>query len=561
MGLSVAEECLRMMTLEHLLQADGLAAPLATEEAQAVAEQLGQLAGLVVYPESITACDGGVYFLGRRQMAKHLGILAWEPRVLPAGGGWLIGRALATRSAESAVAGRRLADAVRFVGQKHTLSVQTRPAALIVCPADHTNAQALRAALPFVAPRPLGLHCSIGCGDRLGLATPGHVCAVRRGRMAPVLAQQSIRELTRTQRTPEEVLDAASWGAFQTGWRVGFGADADHLKTTEDLDRCAAASYTFYTIDPGDHVDDSAEQAEPSVVREKVESLPWAVLETTPQDLRRAYLTRPLEVEGGKIVFDEERLWRAAAKYGRAIAHTVTMYRHLSTRMEGRSFELEVSVDETESPTTPEQHYFIASQLQRLGVHWISLAPRFIGRFEKGVDYIGDLAAFEADTARQAAVARALGPYKLGLHSGSDKFSVYPILARLAGQLVHLKTAGTSYLEALRVVANVEPALFRQIAAFAIQRYAQDSRSYHVSADPSRLSPPDQLTDPQLASWLDSRDGRQVLHVTFGSVLTAQGPDGTYLFRDRFLSTLRLHEASYYAALAAHFERHIAPFT
>jgi len=407
----------------------------------------------------------------------------------------------------------------------------------------------------------MGTQCSIGCGDRLGLATPGHVRAVRRGRMAPVFAQQSIRELARTQRAPEEVLDAASWGVFQAGWRAGFGADADHLKTPEDTDRCVAAGYTFYTIDPGDHVDDLAERAEPSLVHEKVEGLPWADLETTPQDLRRAYLARPLEVEGGRIAFDEEQLWRAAAKYGRAIVHTLTMYRHLSARMAGKPFEMEVSVDETESATTPEQHYFIASQLQRLGVRWISLAPRFIGRFEKGVDYIGDLTTFAADAQRQVAVARALGAYKLGLHSGSDKFSIYPILAEVAGQLVHLKTAGTSYLEALRVLAAEDPELFREIAGFALQRYAEDCRSYHVSADPSRLPPPDRLAGDQLAVWLDSRDGRQVLHVTFGSVLTAKGPSGAHLFRDRLLGALQVNEEAYYAALAAHFERHIAPFS
>lgn len=551
------------MNVQQLLALNELAPPLPQEEGEAVAAQLENLAGLSVYPESIVAQGGSVYFLGRHGRVKYLGILVPARQVQSVADGWLVlpqGASLAARSAEIGRA-YRAAGQFRFVGQLRSIELDGVKTALIVCPADHTNGQALRASLPFTAPRPSGMQCSIGCGDRLGLATPGHVRAVRRGRMAPVFAQQSIRELTRTQRTPEEVLDAASWGVFQAGWRSGFSADADHLKTPEDIDRCVAAGYTFYTIDPGDHVDDSADLADPPLVREKVEELPWAELETTPQDLRRVYLTRPLEVEGGRIVFDEERLWRAAAKYGRAIVHAASMYRHLAARLEGQPFELEVSVDETESATTPEQHYFVASQLRRLGVRWVSLAPRFIGRFEKGVDYIGDLKAFEADTARQVAIARALGPYKLGLHSGSDKFSIYPILAEVAGQLVHLKTAGTSYLEALRVVAEREPDLFRQIAAFALQRYAQDCRSYHVSADPSRLQPPDRLAGSQLATWLDDRDGRQVLHVTFGSVLTALASDGSYLFRDRLLSVLQTNEEDYYAALAAHFERHIAPFS
>jgi len=520
-------------TITQLMAAGELAPPRAADEAGAAAARLGELAGLTVYPDSIAACAGTVYFLGRREAAKFLGILCLPQDMAQ----------------------------VAFAGRRHSLDLDGRPAALMLCPTDHANARALRAALPFTAPCVLGLQLSIGCGDRLGLATPGHVHAVRRGHMAPIFAQQSIREMTRTRRTPEEVLDAASWGVFQAGWRGGFGADADHLKTADDVNRCVAAGYTFYTIDPGDYVESTADHGEPSLVRERMSTLPWSELETTAEDLRRAYLARPFDADGVRMAFDEDQLWRAAAKYGAAIAHTLVMYRQLSARMDGRPFELEMSVDETDTPTTPEQHYFVARELQRLRVPLVSLAPRFVGRFEKGVDYIGDLAAFEEDAARQAAIARAMGPYKLGLHSGSDKFSIYPIMARVAGQLVHLKTAGTSYLEAVRVLASVDPPLFREIAAFARQHYAEDSRTYHVSADAARMPAPEQLADGELATLLDTLDGRQVLHVTFGSVLTATKPEGGYLFRDRLLAALQANEEVYTAALAAHFERHIAPFS
>ena len=106
-----------------------------------------------------------------------------------------------------------------------------------------------------------------------------------------------------------------------------------------------------------------------------------------------------------------------------------------------------------------------------------------MGRFEKGVDYIGDLAAFQADFAVHAAIARHFGPYKLSLHSGSDKFSVYGIAMQETRGLVHLKTAGTCYLEALRTLSALDPALFREIYAFARQRYPTDRASYHVSAE------------------------------------------------------------------------------
>ena len=159
--------------------------------------------------------------------------------------------------------------------------------------------------------------------------------------------------------------------------------------------------------------------------------------------------------------FDAESLLRAEVKYGRAIRHAADMYRRLSDMKD--AFDFEVSVDETNSPTTPLEHFFIASELTRQGVRFTSLAPRFIGRFEKGVDYIGDLSALDAELARHAEVTAYFGTYKLSLHSGSDKFSVYPLIARYWGGCLHVKTAGTSYLEALRGLAEAEPALFERI--------------------------------------------------------------------------------------------------
>jgi hypothetical protein len=209
-------------------------------------------------------------------------------------------------------------------------------------------------------------------------------------------------------------------------------------------------------------------------------------------------------------------------------------------------------VDETETPTSVEEHWFIASELGRLGVRWVSLAPRYVGRFEKGVDYIGDLDEFESQFSQHAAIARTLGPYKLSLHSGSDKFSVYPIVARHSRGLVHLKTAGTSYLEALRAIAGIDPAFFREVLDFARGRYEIDRATYHVSAQLSNVPAPAALSDAGLPGLLDQFDTRQVLHVTFGSALAAMGA--------RLLAALQGDEEAYYARLEAHFRRHLAPF-
>jgi hypothetical protein len=184
----------------------------------------------------------------------------------------------------------------------------------------------------------------------------------------------------------------------------------------------------------------------------------------------------------------------------------------------------------------------------------VSLAPRYVGDFEKGVDYIGDLSEFENSFAMHVAVAKTFGPYKLSLHSGSDKFSVYPIASRLAGDLVHLKTAGTSYLEALRAIAQVDPQLFREIAAFARERYPVDRASYHVSAEVEKAPDAGRLPDDELTALLDDFHAREILHVTFGSVL--RHPD----FREPFFAALRGDEEVYYQALETHFGKHFAPF-
>ncbi len=474
---------------------------------------LPDLPGLQLYPESVVQHDGTTYFLARAPEGKRLGIQG---------------------------------NTTGFEGEQAA-------GAVVLCPLTAHNAAALRARLPWLAPVPLGLQPSFGAGDRLGLATPGHIRALRAcPGLAPILGQQSMRENARTGRTPQGVIDDALWGAFQMGWRAPWGADADHLKTTEHIDLCVAAGYTFFTVDPGDHVDNAAHTAPLDVLQDKLAALPWEALEDSPDGLRGRYLGREFGAEDLTLAFDEETLLRAAGKYGAAIAHTARMYRHLCGAAAAGAFELEVSVDETETPTTPLEHFFVASELKRLGVEWVSLAPRYGGRFEKGVDFIGDLAAFEAEIRQHAAIARALGPYKLSLHSGSDKFSIYPIIARYAGSLLHVKTAGTSYLEALRAIAGVDPALFRAILVLAHERYATDRATYHVSADAAKVPAPEALADDELASMLDSFDARQMLHVTFGSALERYG--------DALKAALNRHEDAHYRTLETHFIRHLAPF-
>lgn len=479
--------------------------------------------GIRVYPQSIASTSGAELFLAQQGEGKALGVLSSDPRLL---------------------------DTIE--GKAATLDVAGRPATLKIGGTTAANARALRALLPSLIPQTIGLRRSAGCGDRLGIATPGHIRAFRRSTMAPVLAQQSMRENSRTGRTPQQVIDDAMWGVFQEGWRDGYGADADHLKTPADVERCAAAGYTMFTIDPSEHVDAGADTAPRSALEQKVAALPWVVLESDWNETR-ARFQRPVDVGAFAVTISEEDILRAAAKYGRAVVHTVGMSRHLQDAAADRSVDLEVSVDESATVTTMAEHVYIAMELRRLGVEWTSLAPRYVGEFEKGVDYIGDLASFEASFAQHLAVATALGPYRLSLHSGSDKFSIFPIAARLAPD-VHLKTSGTSYLEALRAVASVEPALFRDIATLARERYPVDRVGYHVSADRDRMPEIPALSDGALPSLLEHFHAREVLHVTFGSVIADKE------LWSRFLGALRRREEVYYDALETHFARHFAPF-
>lgn len=418
------------------------------------------------------------------------------------------------------------------------------------CTLSSHNAAQLRERLPWLKPVPLGLATSAGFGDRLGIATPGHVYAVRDTGIAPIFAQQSVRENIRTKRSPQKVVDEAMWGLFEVGWRGEWGADGDHSKSTDDLDNFIAAGYTFYTIDPGEFVDDAAETDDLATLSKKVDALDWDVLESNPTTLRRQLL-KTFKTQDLNLTFDEHTLLKSAAKYGHAVVHTIKMARHLQTNL--TAFDLEMSVDETATTTSLHEHFYIVSELQRLQIPIVSLAPRFVGQFEKGVDYIGDLGELESNIKGHTAIQKYFGnSYKISLHSGSDKFAVYPIAMRWTEGRVHLKTAGTSYLEALRIFAEYDPKFFRDILEFARNRYTSDRQTYHVSAELSKLPEGDDLFDTELPTVLDQFDARQILHVTFGSVLDHYGED----FHER----LRKLEQEYHMGIKRHFDKHLASF-
>jgi len=430
-------------------------------------------------------------------------------------------------------------------------------------PANEPNMEEARRRKPNLVPTPLGTAPSFGFGDRIGLATPGHAESLRRagGGIRPIFPQQSIREMTRTDRTPRQVMNDAQFGMLHAGWDEPTGADADHLKTAHDVNRTMAVGFTFFTIDPSDDVDEKADGYNEAALRARFEEVRADIA------WYEKYLGQSIELDTGtKFVIDEEACMRCAVKYGIAINRAAALARHIETMHEqqDRDYEVELSVDETEQPTTLAEHWIIASECLNAGMKLVSLAPRYIGDFEKGVDYKGDLDALEQSMRAHAAIARQLGPYKLSLHSGSDKLSMYPALARATNGMFHVKTAGTSYLEALRVVAIHEEELFRRIIDFARERYPADKATYHVSATVDSVPAPDRIADSQelvqryLERWEDvaegrgfTEPGRQILHCTFGSVLTHEE------FGPAVRQVLESHLDTYTKVLATHFARHL----
>jgi len=239
------------------------------------------------------------------------------------------------------------------------------------------------------------------------------------------------------------------------------------------------------------------------------------------------------------------------------------MYRHLAAALPPGSFEFEVAVDEIEHRTTPIDHVYLATELHRLGVGWVSFAPRFVGEFEKGIDYLGDRAEFEADVEVHAAIARRLGDYKLSVHSGSDKFSIYDAVVRGTRDRVHLKTSGTSYLVALETVAASDPELMRRVWRVALDAYTTARATYHVSATAADAPSPDGASPATLARLLNDPNTREILHVTYGAVLhgdpegSASGGGG---LGDDLRAAIWTQREAYWSNLDAHIGRHLRPF-
>jgi hypothetical protein len=415
-----------------------------------------------------------------------------------------------------------------------------------LCPLTHLNRLAINELLPYTMPIAFGRNTpTFGVGDRLGLATPGHIRVFRNRGAKPILSQQSKRELGLTGRTYEKVLDDVCFAVFQEGYQGGFGADGDHLKSIPDIEEALNCGYTMITLDCSEEIGRGVNGLSPEKAKELYLSLPIDYRNR----IEGRFLLNSIQIADEQYQFNEDDLVRCALIYGRAIDFVEEVYQHhIANRNCAIDFEL--SIDETEAVTTPLGHLFVAMELEDRGVEITSLAPRFVGEFQKGIDYIGDLDLLEIQVGQHARIADYFG-YKLSIHSGSDKFSAFPMIGRNTNGRFHIKTSGTNWLEAVSTIALCAPHLYRKIHQKALRHFEEARQYYSVSADLTKITELAQVADQDLLEFLANDNSRQLLHITYGFILRDSD------LKQEIYQVLREKEETYYNRLVAHIGRHL----
>lgn len=421
---------------------------------------------------------------------------------------------------------------------------------VIKAPLTHHNCDLMRHYFPWMKPvKRTGYAYSFGVGDRLGLASQAHIRVLRDRGVLPVLAQQSIRELNLTGRTYTEVLDDAAWAVFEEGYRDGFGADGDHLKNPFEIDYAIKCGFLMLTLDCSEYIHNEVANYSDVQLQEAYDQLALDLRMRIEKD----YLDQSFEVSKSvSVSFDRKNLMETVLIFYDAINFATDMYHRFVLP---NDLDFEISIDETIVPTTPENHYFIASELNKRKIVVETMAPKFHGEFQKGIDYRGDLEQFKREYVVHEAIAEKFG-YRLSIHSGSDKFMVYPTIGQVSSRGWHVKTAGTNWLEALRVIAKNNPALMLEIYEFALENLDTAKAYYHIDATKDNAIAMSEVNQTTVAKLLDDDMSRQVLHVTFGLILRHQ-ENGQAVLKDGIYACLKEHYDDYAQYLMSHIGKHV----
>lgn len=387
---------------------------------------------------------------------------------------------------------------------------------------------------------------SFGIGDRFGHQGEAQLTAFVKAKedgiqLTPVW-NKSFREHQNIHSAPADVRTEADQAVQSLQWKDAYFVDADHVglsNVAHFLD-----SSDFFTLDVADFIGETAE-------RQKIETF---------INSSRKYLGE-LSLPGIEEPFPitEQVIREIAEKYLYGAAEAGRIYRKIASEKKNAAFVVEVSMDETDTPQTPLELFFILAALAQEQVPLQTIAPKFSGRFNKGVDYIGDVQQFSKEFEQDIAVIKLaieefqLSPdLKLSVHSGSDKFSLYEPIRRAIKKYdtgVHIKTAGTTWLEEVIGLAEAGGdglAIAKEIFNQALQRFDELCRPYAtvIDIDRAQLPTPNQVENWSSKTFTDhlrhdqsnpryNKHFRQLLHV--GYKIAAE-------MREKYTDALRQHK-------------------
>jgi hypothetical protein len=405
---------------------------------------------------------------------------------------------------------------------------------------------------------------SLGVGDRFAHQAKAQlqacILAAQQGVEVVPVWNKSNREHVTIGSEPSGTRAAADAAVKDLGWKKPYHVDADHIRL-ETVDRFLPHS-DFYTIDVADWI---GKPADAKAVQAFVK--------------RHAELAGTIAIPGivQPFTITSAEVGRIAGKYLLAVQEAGKIYRHIAKAKGEMNFITEASMDETDSLQTPPELLIILAALADEKIPLQTIAPKFTGRFNKGVDYAGDLIQFEKEFNDDLAViAFAIQQYglpatlKLSVHSGSDKFSIYAPIRRAIkkfGAGLHIKTAGTTWLEEVIGLAEAGGdglALAKEIYAEALEHTEELCAPYAavIDIDPKKLPPAgtvNKWTAEQFVSALRHDQSnkafnpslRQLLHVGY-KIAARKG--------DTYLDALEAHEKSVAKNVTENlYERHLKP--
>ncbi len=378
---------------------------------------------------------------------------------------------------------------------------------------------------------------SMGIGDRFGRQGKAQLAALMKAKqkgteITPVW-NKSHREHTIIKSSPAQVRKEADQAVQSLGWKGPYYVDADHIGL-KNVDLFVDSS-DFFTLDVADFIGQPPEKNDVQAFVDK-----------------HSKYIGPLSIPGIDQTFDitEERIETIAKKFLLAARHAGKIYRHIAAAKGKQNFITEVSMDETDQPQTPVEMFFILAAIADEQIPAQTIAPKFTGRFNKGVDYVGDLARFAKEFAEDLAVISfAIGQFglsenlKLSVHSGSDKFSIYKSMNQAMKRFdagLHLKTAGTTWLEeliGLAMAGGDALAIAKQVYTNALSRFDELCAAYAavIDIDKALLPPPEVVEKWHGDDYADALrhnpscekynvNFRQLLHVAYKIAAEMGGP-------------------------------------